>query len=114
MHVIGHDREGNQIDPEMRGLYMQLVFDPCLAMIEVLLRDGIVPQQEATSADACHNMQASDLVGVKDFSANNACHGVSPRAKREWHAKLESLREQNYEAFILKLQYPSCEGRKSK
>jgi hypothetical protein len=72
--MIRHQRKRNQIDPEVRSLDFELIFDPELSMVEVLARERIVAEQETPPTDPSHDMQDSDFLGIKDFRSNDPCH----------------------------------------
>jgi len=51
MEVVGKDPHRQWFDTEISCLNSQLIFNPNLAMVEILSRDGIELKKEAT---ACH------------------------------------------------------------
>jgi hypothetical protein len=59
-------------------LHFELVFDPILPVIEVLLGEWIIAEQEATAANSSAQMKDRDFAWIEDFGSNDACHGKSP------------------------------------
>ncbi|MFO1045262.1 MAG: hypothetical protein U0941_26085 [Planctomycetaceae bacterium] len=53
-----------QINPKLRGESLEKIFNPNLTMIvEILPRDRIVAQQEATTSNTIHHMNDYNFVG---------------------------------------------------
>ncbi|MCA9063509.1 MAG: hypothetical protein KDA96_10635, partial [Planctomycetaceae bacterium] len=62
---VGCHTVRKQVDPEPRRLQAEAVFNPELAVIEVLSRQRIVTQQKATPRRAIHDMHDGNFMGRK-------------------------------------------------
>ena len=82
MEVIRENREAKQIDPEAGRELLERLFDPDLAMIEVLSAELIVTHQETSADGAIVDVSDVDFAGVEHFTAGQT-HGGSTTRQRQ-------------------------------
>jgi len=69
MEVIGKNRYREQVNSEVRSLRFQLLFNPNLAVVEVLSRDGIESKEKAATCHPTDDVQNCNLGRIEQFSA---------------------------------------------
>ena len=72
MEVIGKNRHRDLVNSKVCSLRFQLLFNPNLAMVEVLSRDGIESKKKAATCDPSDDVQDCNLgwIGEKSNGSN--------------------------------------------
>jgi len=68
MEVIGKNRYREQVNSKVRCMRFQLLFNPNLAMVEVLSRDGFESKKKAATCHPTDDVQDCNLGRIKQFS----------------------------------------------
>jgi hypothetical protein len=68
MKVIRQNGVAKQVDPEVLCEMLQFGFHPLLAMVEILARDWLISEQEATTNGPIKDMDDSEFIGYKHFN----------------------------------------------
>jgi len=74
MNVVRQNRLTQQNNPEVPGLMHKLIVKPQLAMVVILPRDRILPQQKTPPRRPIHHMHRGNLVRRKHFNPRQSCH----------------------------------------
>ena len=74
LEVIGKNRHREQVNSKVCSLRFQLLFNPNLAVVEVLSRDGIESKKKAATCHPTDGVQDCNLGRIEQFSACESDH----------------------------------------
>ena len=74
MEVNGKNRHREQVNSKVCSLCFQLIFNPNLAMVEVLSGDGIESKKKASTCHPSDDVQDCNLRWIEQFSTRQSDH----------------------------------------
>jgi hypothetical protein len=73
--MIRKDRETEQIDTKLGAELLEILFNPKLAMVEVLTGAFILSHEKTFANCAIANVSDDDFVGINRFTTSQTDHG---------------------------------------